>query len=389
MFPVLFKIPWIGWPINSYGFLIMIGFLLATYVAVRRAKILGINQDLILDVGIISMIFGIIGAKINYVVQYPDQYGRSFEIFNLSDGGFNWLGGLLLGWLPLAFWYWRVKDQATVRLYSWQNLVLIGSTLLLALGGARALFLYQTRNTAGAYDWSLISSWQSGFVLYGGLIAGVVTGSIYTKMRGESILRIGDIAAPSMMLGLVFGRLGCLLNGCCWGMPTELPWGIRFPEVSDANRQILSQQLKNSQLENAKYHIDMNASRHLPVHPTQVYESLAALVIFLVLSWYWKRKRKNAGEVLLLLGVLYPLWRFLVEFIRDDERPPLFGSLSYSQSLSIMVFILAGAAFYFVRMRPQPAGELPAMASDAKPAEPAKPTEATKPADAPKAPDAK
>ncbi len=386
MFPVLFKIPGIGWPINSYGFLIMIGFLLATYVAVRRAKILGINQDLILDVGIISMIFGIIGAKINYILQYPDQYGTSYRIFDLSDGGLAWLGGLALGWIPLAFWYWRSKDEEKVKLYSWQNAVLIAATLLLALGGSRMLFLYQNK---AEYNWSLITSWQSGFVLYGGLVAGVVTGSIYTKMRGASVLQVGDIAAPSMMLGLVFGRLGCLLNGCCWGMPTELPWGIRFPEGSDANRQILSEQIKNSQLEGAKYHIDMNASRHLPVHPTQVYESLAALVIFLLLSWYWKRKRKNAGEVLLLLGMLYPLWRFLVEFIRDDERPPLFGSLSYSQSLSIVVFILAGAAFYFVRMRPQPAGELPAMASEAKPTEPAKATEATKPADAPKAPDVK
>lgn len=384
MFPVLFKIPWIGWPINSYGFLIMIGFLLATYVAVRRAKILGINQDLILDVGIISMIFGIIGAKINYIVQYPDQYGKSFQMFDLSDGGFNWLGGLVLAWIPLAFWYSRTKDEEKVKLVSWQNLVLLGSTVLLALGGARALYLYQTRNTPHAYDWSLITSWQSGFVLYGGLLAGVVTGSIYTKMRGESVLRIGDIAAPSMMLGLVFGRLGCLLNGCCWGLPTELPWGIRFPEGSDANRQILSEQIANSSAEGAKYHIDMNASRHLPVHPTQVYESLAALVIFLVLSWYWKRKRKNAGEVLLLLGMLYPVWRFIVERIRDDKRPEMFPGLSYSASLSIIVFILCAAGFYFVRVRPQAAGELPAMASDAKPAETGKPTEATKPAEAPK-----
>ena len=372
MYPKLFELPWLKWPINSYGFMIMIGFLLATYVGVRRARTQNISSDLILDIGIISMIFGIIGAKINYILQYPEQFPNGYKIFELSDGGLNWVGGLLLGILPLGFWFWRNKEAAQVKLFSWQNGVLILTTLLFALIGSRTLFLYQHK---GDYEWRLLTSWQSGFVLYGGLIAGVLTGAIYTKMRGGSILQIGDIAAPSMMLGLLFGRLGCLLNGCCWGKPTELPWAIRFPQNSEAAREIMREQI-----DSGKYAIDMNAPNHLPIHPTQIYESLAALVIFFGLSWYWKNKKKHAGEVLLLLGVAYPLWRFLVEFIRDDKRPALIGELSCSASLSLGIGILCAVGFFLLRTRPAP---LPAMASDAKPEPPAaevKPPPPTNPA---------
>ena len=356
MYPKLFEIPWLHWPINSYGFMIMIGFLLATYVAVRRAKTQNINPDLILDIGIISMIFGIVGAKINYILQYPDTYGDSYKIFDLADGGLNWLGGLALGGLPLGFWYWRTKEQEQMKLYSWRNGVLLVTTLLFALVGSRALFLYQHQKE---YHWNLITSWQSGFVLYGGLLAGIVTGAVYTKMRKGSILQIGDIAAPSMMLGLVFGRIGCLFNGCCWGKPSDLPWAIRFPEGSDAAREIMQRQIKNG-----SYTLDANATNHLRIHPTQIYESIAALVIFFALSWYWKNKKKNNGEVFLILGMAYPAWRFIVEFWRDDERPLWLGPLSYSQTLGLAIFIVCGVALFFLRNRPATA-ELPKVASEA------------------------
>ena len=292
-----------------------------------------------------------------------------------AETGYFWLEIALLVILPLGFWFWRNKEAAQVKLFSWQNGVLILTTLLFALIGSRTLFLYQHK---GDYEWRLLTSWQSGFVLYGGLIAGVLTGAIYTKMRGGSILQIGDIAAPSMMLGLLFGRLGCLLNGCCWGKPTELPWAIRFPQNSEAAREIMREQI-----DSGKYAIDMNAPNHLPIHPTQIYESLAALVIFFGLSWYWKNKKKHAGEVLLLLGVAYPLWRFLVEFIRDQIALPNVGRKwvnTWAPYLSLGIGILCAVGFFLLRTRPAP---LPAMASDAKPEPPAaevKPPPPTNPA---------
>src|SRR5690349_22451838 len=127
MFPELFRLPFIGLPINSYGFMIMIGFLLAAYIAVRRGRRLGVDSDLLLDVGIIGLLAGMIGAKINHILQFAEEYAAkpgtpgALEIFNLADGRLNWLGGLILGPIPFVFWYLRTKGREKVELWSWQN----------------------------------------------------------------------------------------------------------------------------------------------------------------------------------------------------------------------------------------------------------------------------
>jgi prolipoprotein diacylglyceryltransferase len=181
-------------PINSYGFAIMVGFLLCSWVAVRRAKPLGIKSDFILDLGIIAMIAGIIGAKINYLLQYPEEIKGSGKSL-WGDMGLNPLGALILGPIPFAFWFWRMKTSGQkVHLYSWQNGVLLVLTLFLALLGTRVLFLYEN---SGEFNWELFRRWQSGFVLYGGLIAGVSAGVLYIKMRGQSVAQIADLVAPA------------------------------------------------------------------------------------------------------------------------------------------------------------------------------------------------
>ena len=122
MFPTLLKIPGLDWPINSYGFAIMVGFLLCSYVAVQRAKPLGIKSDFILDLGIISMIAGILGAKINYLLQYSKEVSDPNRMSIWGDMGLNPIGALILGPLPFAFWFWRMKKSGEkVHLYSWQN----------------------------------------------------------------------------------------------------------------------------------------------------------------------------------------------------------------------------------------------------------------------------
>lgn len=326
MFPELFKLPVLGWPINSYGFAIMIGFLLASYVAVRRAKPLGYDSDFILDVGIIGMIFGIIGAKINYVLQYGQELAEPGRKSIWADSGLHPLGVLLLGWIPFAFWFWRMKKAGqTVRLISWQNAVLLALTLLFAFIGARAFYLY---THADEYSWKLIKNWQSGFVLYGGLIAGVAAAALYVKMRGRSVGQIADLAAAPMMLALAFGRLGCFLNGCCFGKPgTGFPC-VAFPPNSPAGRA------------------------NGPVHPTQLYEVAAALAFFFILSAVWKKPRRSQGSVFFLMAILYGAWRFVIEFARGDERPLWLGPLSYSQVVSLAAILASGVALALMRARP-------------------------------------
>jgi phosphatidylglycerol---prolipoprotein diacylglyceryl transferase len=341
-------------PINSYGFAIMVGFLLCSWVAVKRAAPLGIKSDFILDLGIISMIAGILGAKINYLLQYGEELkGAGLSLW--GDMGLNPLGALILGPIPFAFWFYRMKTSGEkVVLFSWQSGVLLLLTLMLALVGTRALYLY---NHSSEYNWELFKRWQSGFVLYGGLIAGVAAGVLYIKMRGQSVAVLADIAAPSVMLALAFGRIGCFMNGCCHGKASTFFTCVRFPADSPAAREQKKGWNEPSDL----------------VHPTQLYETAAALAFFFFLSWLYKRKRKAHGEVFLIMGMLYAGWRFLIEFARGDKRPLWLGELSYSQVVSIVLFLGAGIWLFLLRSRPPveaPAPPAPPPAVDAAAAPP-------------------
>jgi len=339
-FVTFVETPFAKMPINSYGFCIMVGFLLASWIAVRRGKALGIQSDFILDVGIIAMIFGIVGAKINYVLQYSEDVAEDTKLALWGDMGLNPVGALLLGPIPFAFWFYRMKQSGQkVRLFSWQTGVLIVLTLFFAFVGTRAFHLYMNSND---YSWKLFRNWQSGFVLYGGLIAGVGAGVLYTKMRGMSISQISDLAAPPMMLALAFGRLGCFMNGCCHGKQGEGFPCISFPADSPAAREARGG----------------TQGRSLPVHPTQLYEALAAVGFFFLLSWIYKKKRKAQGEVFLIMVLLYGAWRFLIEYVRGDNRPKWAG-LFYSQWISVAAFVVAGLWLYLMRRR-APTAEGPA-----------------------------
>src|SRR5258706_7414931 len=189
MFPTLFKIPGLDWPINSYGFAIMVGFLLCSYIAVQRAKPLGIKSDFVLDLGIIAMIAGIIGAKINYLLQYSKEIEEANKLSMWGDMGLDPLGALLLGPIPFAFWFWRMKRSGEkVHLFSWQSGVLFLLTLLFALVGTRALFVSMHH---AEYSWKIFRNWQSGFVLYGGLIAGIAASVLYIQIGGQALAIVG------------------------------------------------------------------------------------------------------------------------------------------------------------------------------------------------------
>lgn len=346
MFPELFRIPILNLPINSYGFMIMIGFLLAAYIAVRRGRRQGIDSDLILDVGIIGLLAGMIGAKINHIIQFGHEYAGqagepgALEIFNIFDGGLNWLGGLILGPIPLVFWYLRTKGREKLELWSWQNGVLLLLTVIFALLGTRALYLYQHRDD---YSWRFITGFQGGFVLYGGLIAGTLAAMLYVKMRGEKISRIADLAAPGLLIGIAFGRIGCFLNGCCYGQVTNSFLGVRFPAGSNIYKDHVN-----------AGKIGREEPQSAPVLPTQLMETAAALALFFFLSWYDRTRKKHSGETALLAGVVYPVWRFIIEIFRDDPRGDRILGMTYSQFVSVIMFAVCGAAFILLRRRDRP-----------------------------------
>lgn len=161
---------------------------------------------------------------------------------------------------------------------------------------------------------------RSGGVFYGGLLGAVVCGYFLMQRYRLPWWRTADACAPGIAIGNFFGRQGCFAAGCCWGKPTSLPWGVKFTQ---AGHEITG------------VPIDVH------LHPTQLYESFAMLIVFGFLFWLHKRRRFD-GQVILFYALLYSIIRFLIEFVRDDPRGDVFGltsltALSTSQILSLII----------------------------------------------------
>jgi phosphatidylglycerol:prolipoprotein diacylglycerol transferase len=161
---------------------------------------------------------------------------------------------------------------------------------------------------------------RSGGVFYGGLIGAILTG--YFLMRHYKLpwWKTADACAPGIAIGNFFGRQGCFAAGCCWGKPTTLPWGVKFTELG---------------------HEITGVPTDAYLHPTQLYESFAMLIVFFFLLWLHKHRRFS-GQVILSYALLYSVIRFGIEFLRDDPRGDVFGlttltGLSTSQIISIIV----------------------------------------------------
>src|SRR5215210_7670221 len=196
--------------------------------------------------------------------------------------------------------------------------------LLSALLGSKILMLW-TEPSYRDNPWHLLSLdfLRSGGVFYGGFIGAVLTGYILIRRYGLPWWKTADAFAPGIALGLGLGRQGCFAAGCCWGKPTTLPWGVQFTE---AGNRITG--------------VPLDA--HL--HPTQLYESFAAFLIFFFLLWLHRRRRFD-GQVILLFSILYGVVRFSVEFLRDDPRGDILGLTSLTGlSTSQMISLLIGTA---------------------------------------------
>ncbi len=149
---------------------------------------------------------------------------------------------------------------------------------------------------------------RSGLVFYGGLIGAALTSIYYLRAKKLPVWKIADALAPSIALGYVFGRMGCLMTGCCYGRPTDLPWAIHFPH---------------------------HETKGVGVHPTQLYDSLLSLVLYAALAWLHRRKKFD-GQVFAAYLVCYAVMRSFVEIFRGDYAPQyLLGPLTPAHLVSI------------------------------------------------------
>ena len=258
-------VPWTGdLHLTGYSVAMLAAFTAAYFVTIPRARIIGIPERTIIDVFIVGLIGGLVGARIGEMIEQWPGFGRDAQGRPLA------LGDLL-------------RKAADID------------------GG--------------------------GMVWYGGAILGGVLIALLAWQRRIRILELADLAMPAIVLGLGLGRVGCFLNGCCYGRPSSLPWAV-------------------------------TTRGGATVHPTQLYETIACLGLF-ALTWWWWRHRRWQGEVA-ALGVLgYAGWRFINEGLRGDTVASSFFGLwpvttSQAVSLYLAVAVLAMAVVVGVRRRRDP-----------------------------------
>ena len=347
----------VGLPIRGYGVMMLLGIVTGVGLAMYRARRMGIDPEWIISLAFSMMIAGLLGARLFFVIEFWDQFQRP------------------------------------------------------TLGETLAATLKVT---------------EGGLVVYGSLIGASIAACTFFIRHRLPVLAMADLIAPSLLLGLACGRIGCLLNGCCFGQVCEAPWALRFPRSSsrvddrllspayefqsqmghfhglqmaagpdqtDADQPVVTWIAHNSPADQAGFRsgdvintingapVSTNhelytalaqvnremtvtlkngktatsslanwPAQSLPVHPTQVYSSIHALLLCLFLCAYYPYRRRD-GEVIALCLTLYPIARYLLEIIRADES--IAWGLTISQVVSSLLLVAVVLLWIVVLRQPK------------------------------------
>jgi phosphatidylglycerol:prolipoprotein diacylglycerol transferase len=286
---------------------------------------------------------------------FPELFKIPYTNFTFNTYGFLLALAFVAGLLVMAHLASRdgLDKQRVYDLGLW--------TLAASLVGSKALMVitewdvYYRDNPGQIFT---LDFFRSGGVFYGGFIAAVIAGTIVMRVYKLPWWRTADAFAPGVAIGQAIGRLGCFSAGCCWGKPTTAWYGVHFTDrghevtgvptiVSHLNDPI-QQNVWSERLGG------LLAPVHL--HPTQLYEAGATLLIFVILLLMYRRRRFH-GQIMLVYAMLYAVARFIIELWRDDPRGEI---LDLSTSQFIAIFIFAGALAAFIFKLRKPAAELQA-----------------------------
>ncbi len=177
----------------------------------------------------------------------------------------------------------------------------------------------------------ILKLWEGGLVFYGGFLGALLVGFFYCRVQKLNYWELADLLIPSVMLGLVFGRIGCTMAGCCFGKACgpDFALGITFDNP-------LGLGVKNT-----------------PLYPTQVISAINGFLIFLAL-WLYREKKRFHGELIAICLVVYAITRSLIEILREDPRGFLhLGPVLLSESQVVSVFMLLFAAYVLIWVRPK------------------------------------
>lgn len=211
----------------------------------------------------------------------------------------------------------KARNMSTDAIWDLGLLVLISGFL-----GAKLLFCIVEWDRLFRDPLAVLSG--SGFVVYGGIIAGIIAALIYCRKKKLSFLKYFDLIIPSVAVAQGFGRIGCFLAGCCYGCETNLPIGIVF-------------------------HNSAIAPNGVSLFPSQLFSSGGDFLIALILILY-ARKDRSTGKVGGLYLILYSVGRFAIEFFRSDYRGNV-GFLSTSQFVAIFMLAVGILIFWMDRLQ--------------------------------------
>jgi len=230
---------------------------------------------------------------------------------------------------------WTAGRRAPVHGLSPEKVSDAGPWMILgAIFGARSLYVttYWKESFSG-YPWTEVFMVQrGGLVFYGGLIGASLATILYCRIRRIALWQLADVLAPSIALGYVFGRLGCLMNGCCYGRGCSLPWAISYPPGT------------------------LPPTHDGAVHPTQIYDSLLNLGLYLFLAWLFRRKKFD-GQIFATYLIGYAFTRSFVEYFRGDynEAHTHAGFLTPAQLVSAGILATGLILFALLRRHRKPA----------------------------------
>lgn len=229
--------------IHTYGLFVAMGFLISLFLTVKLGKAEGIQSQQIIDMGFRTILWGIIGARLAYIIMnLPHYVDRPLDALKLWEGGLVFSGGLILGLFALV---------------------------------------------------------------------------LYIRRHHLSFWTVADLWSPGVALGQGIGRIGCFMAGCCYGKPTALPWGCTFTNPKSL------------------------APQNIPLHPTQLYDFLSGLILFLILILI-KKKKGFEGQIFLWFLILHSTSRLIVERFRGDYRGLIPGTeMSVTQLITLLILLFS------------------------------------------------
>lgn len=246
--------------------------------------------------------------------------------FNLGPLTVHWYGILLAAGFLAGLW--TASRRAMLTGIAPEKISDAGLWLILgAILGARILFVvtYWRENFANQPFSEIFMIQRGGLVFYGGLIGAALACILFCHRQKLALWKVADALTPSIALGYVFGRLGCLMNGCCFGRECSLPWAIHFPAG--------------------------HATSGAAVHPTQLYDSLLSLGLYLALAGLYRRKQFD-GQVFAAYLICYAVTRSIVEVFRGDYSDAhRHAGLTPAHLVSVGILVTGAVLFVLLRKR--------------------------------------